>query len=73
MQNKDVNWRWVSIGAIGFFLIMGFAGNADYEDALLAERAYCENVERYIQTNGKEGWPDYNENFDEICVKYSNG
>lgn len=28
---------------------------------------YCDMVEAWHDTNGEHGWPDYNENFDEVC------
>ncbi len=66
-----MNRIWISVGAIGFLLAAGWAGQSDYEDAVLAERAYCERVTLYYATAGEQGWPDYNANYEEICIKNS--
>ena len=52
-----------------FFLLAGIAGQSDYEEAVRAEQAYCENVKLFNETRGEKGWPDYNENYNEVCVK----
>ncbi len=69
MRNEKINWRLLFIGTLVFLVLAGIAGQADYEDAVLQEQAYCSNVELYFDTNGEQGWPDYNENYDEMCVK----
>lgn len=73
MKQTDKQFKplWISIGAIGFFLVMGFAGNADYEDALLAERGYCRNVTLYYTSGGELGWPDYEGYYSTVCERYS--
>ena len=42
-----INTVWFSVCAVCFVLVAGIAGNADYADAVLAERAYCANVTLY--------------------------
>lgn len=29
---------------------------------------YCEMVESYKQSDGENGWPDYKEQYDELCT-----
>jgi hypothetical protein len=29
---------------------------------------YCEMVSAWQETDGEYGWPDYNDNFDEVCT-----
>ena len=70
--NSSINWRWVVIGTLAFLLLAGIAGQMDYEDAVLQEQAYCANVELYRATEGEKGWPDYNENYNEICTEIQN-
>lgn len=69
MTTNNIRWGYVALGLLIFIVLAGIAGQADYEDALLQERAYCENVRLFNETGGKQGWPDYNENYDEMCVK----
>ena len=68
-NSNKIRWGWVAIGTLGFLLLAGLAGQADYEDALREEAAYCSNVELYRATEGEKGWHDYNENYNEICTK----
>jgi hypothetical protein len=64
----------LSLGAavLGVLMLAGIAGNADYADAVLAERAYCANVTLYHASAGEQGWPDYNSNYSEICKENQN-
>lgn len=73
MYSKEpIRWRWVIIGFIVFIVLAGAAGRVDYEDAVREEQLYCANVALYKATGGQRGWPDYNDNYNEICVKNSN-
>lgn len=69
-MHKQYNKLWISIGAIGFVLVAGWAGQSDHEDAVLAEQAYCRNVTLYHASAGEQGWPDYRELYNVMCVKY---
>ena len=71
-NSNKIRWGWVALGTALFLLLAGIAGQADYEDAVLQEQAYCANVELYRATEGEKGWPDYNENYNEICTKIQN-
>lgn len=37
------------------------------EEPMPDEVQYCEMVDTWNETDGEYGWPDYNENFDEVC------
>lgn len=39
---------------------LGYAGNSDYEAAKAEQDIYCEMV-------ASKAWPDYNNNYKEIC------
>ena len=70
MQNtNNINWRWVGLGSVVFLLMAGIAGQSDYEDAAREEALYCENVALYKASGGQEGWPDYREVYNTMCVK----
>jgi hypothetical protein len=57
-------------GSLAVLLVMaGFAGASDLEDAVRQEQLYCENVALYIKTDGQQGWPDYRELYNTMCVK----
>lgn len=45
----------VWVGVLAFLLILGVVGRGDYDDAVAAERHYCEMVE-------SKAWPAYNRN-----------
>jgi len=71
-MNNDINWRWVCIGFVTFIVLAGLAGRVDYEEELRAEQAYCDNVKLYKDTQGKQGWPDYRELYNTMCVQNRN-
>jgi len=37
------------------------------EDRPVFSTNYCEMVSIYIESEGENGWPDYNRNYSEIC------
>lgn len=69
-MRNSYNKLWISVGAVGFLLLAGLVGRSDYEDALVAEQAYCANVTLYYATAGEQGWPDYRDMYNIMCVKY---
>lgn len=71
-EGDNISWPWVAVCFIVFILLAGVAGRSDYEDALREEALYCANVALYKATGGQQGWPDYNENYSEICKKIQN-
>lgn len=52
---------------IWFVLCVSFAivSNMEYEDGRLRQQEYCTNVAQGL-------WPDYNENFKEVCNETDN-
>ena len=53
-------------GFAAFLVIAGIAGQSDYEDAVMQEKAYCEMVRlwedeaaRGVPTNDRAGWPPF--------------
>ncbi len=71
-NNNNINWYWVGFGFVVFILLAGIAGRVDYEDALLEEQTYCENVKEFKESGGQKGWPDYRELYDDMCNKDTN-
>jgi len=57
-----------SAGTVAFIVLAGWAGRSDYEDAQRSERAYCEQVQLYMDTQGQMGWPDYRDLYTTMCV-----
>ena len=49
-------------------LTMGIVGRGDYEEALLLEQEYCEMVDLWGQTNGKDGHPDWRKLYQQACT-----
>lgn len=63
MTGRDLIWL-----VCGFILVIGLVNNPDEPDELTkAENTYCEMVATFKETNGQFGWPDYRENFSEVC------
>lgn len=48
-------------------VLLGYVGNMDYKDAKDAEKDYCDNVSLWNRTHGTAGWPDFNNNYSEVC------
>lgn len=46
--------------------LLALGGLAE-DKANMAHAEYCEMVQLNKDTNGKLGWPDYNQNFEDVC------
>ena len=57
MNNKNIVLFFIDLA---LSTAIGLAHSLSYQDALAEQQAYCENVEGGI-------WPDYKENFKEVC------
>jgi hypothetical protein len=53
MRDLPEHIVWL-LASIVFVVGFGYAGDGDYEEAVMAQEVYCENV-----SNG--AWPDYKE------------
>lgn len=47
---------------------LGIVGRGDYEEALLVEQEYCEMVDLWGQTNGRDGHPDWRKLYQQACT-----
>lgn len=57
------------IALLSVFGLLGVAGQMDYEDAIMAEKHYCEMVTAYKESNGQYGWPDFKNIYLSACDK----
>lgn len=55
------------------FLALGIVGRGDYEDAVAQQDIYCEFVELWGQTNGRDGHPDFRGIYAEACGNEQRG
>jgi hypothetical protein len=56
------------IVAISLAITLGLVAWLCNTDEPTAEQHnYCEMVDIWNDTEGEYGWPDYNDNFDEVC------
>ena len=57
--------------AVIFLLVViafGIAGQGDYEEAVSQQDIYCEFVELWERTNGRDGHPDWRGVYEKACV-----
>jgi len=56
------------IVAISLAITLGLvAWLCNTEEPTEEQQNYCEMVDIWNDTDGEYGWPDYNDNFDEVC------
>jgi|FLMP01.1.fsa_nt_emb hypothetical protein len=48
-------------------ICLGLVGSIDFDEATKEEATYCRMVDMHNDSNGVNGWPDYNRNYKEIC------
>lgn len=68
---RDLSTDAMSVGIILVILLlltMGIVGRGDYEEALLVEQEYCEMVDLWGQTNGRDGHPDWRKLYQQACT-----
>jgi len=68
---RDLSTDAMSVGIILVILLlltMGIVGRGDYEEALLLEQEYCEMVDLWGQTNGRDGHPDWRKLYQQACT-----
>jgi hypothetical protein len=58
----------VCTGVVALFLLSACAvGTMGFEDETRQQNLYCDMVEKYKESDGMYGWPDFNSNAEEIC------
>ena len=68
---RDLSTDAMSVGIILVILLlltMGIVGRGDYEEALLVEQEYCEMVDLWGKTNGRDGHPDWRKLYKQACT-----
>ena len=68
---RDLSTDAMTVGIILVILLLlalGIVGRGDYEEALLVEQEYCEMVELWGQTNGRDGHPDWRKLYQQVCT-----
>ena len=68
---RDLSTDAMTVGIILVILLLlalGIVGRGDYEEALLVEQEYCEMVELWGQTNGRDGHPDWRQLYQQVCT-----
>ena len=50
---------------VAFIAALAYVGNADKQEAEMAEKRYCDMVAEWDASNGLTGWPPYNGR--EVC------
>jgi hypothetical protein len=68
---RDLSTDAMTVGIILVILLLlalGITGRGDYEDALMVEQEYCEMVELWGQTNGRDGHPDWRKLYQQVCT-----
>jgi len=69
MRDLSTDARGVGIILVILLLLtMGIVGRGDYEEALLVEQEYCEMVDLWGQTNGRDGHPDWRKLYQQACT-----
>jgi hypothetical protein len=61
-------WAVVLVAVILFLFMLGIVGQADYEEELLQQDIYCEFVDLWGQTNGRDGHPDFRGIYETACT-----
>jgi len=68
---KQLSTDAMALGLIAVILIFtafGIAGQGDYEDAIVVEQEYCEMVDLWGKTNGRDGHPDWRKLYQQVCT-----
>ena len=68
---RELTTDTMAVGIILVILLLlalGITGRGDYEEALLIEQEYCEMVDLWGQTNGRDGHPDWRKLYAEACT-----
>lgn len=63
----SISEHWLALGFVAIVALMGLAGGDDYQEALDEHAHYCKMINLFKISNGKSGWPDY-ENKKTTCA-----
>ena len=63
----------IIVSVILFITVMGAVGRGDYEEGLMQQDIYCEFVELWGQTNGRDGHPDFRGIYETACTDEQRG
>jgi hypothetical protein len=63
----------IIVSVILFITVMGAVGRGDYEEELMQQDIYCEFVELWGQTNGRDGHPDFRGIYETACTDEQRG
>ena len=55
----NISEHWLALGIVAIIALMGLAGEGDYQEELNEQAHYCKMIKLYKLSNGKSGWPDY--------------
>ena len=67
---EDIMKKIYAISALLTFVgLQLIAMQMDMQDQVNQKQLYCENVELWKETKGQQGWPDYNENYEQLCTR----
>ena len=58
--------HWLAFGFVVMMVAMSIVGEGDRQEALNEHAHYCKMIHLHKISNGKSGWPDY-ENRREAC------
>jgi len=61
--------RRYALGLIVVFVAFAYVSAEDAKEQQTQNAHYCEMVALWKQTNGEQGWPDYNRSFKTACAK----
>jgi len=61
-------WAVILVGMILLVFILGIIGRSDYDDAVAQQDIYCEFVDLWGQTNGRDGHPDFRGIYETACT-----
>ena len=58
----------ITILAILSLAILSWISHDLYSHESEQQARYCQMVDAWLDSDGEFGWPDYNDNFDEVCT-----
>jgi len=62
-----LNLLIVGIVALVLVASLVWSDSMDYKEEVAKNKLYCDMVTTYQETKGDYGWPDYNNNYNEVC------